>query len=56
VAKQPSLQIVDGDTLLGHRITVADGHRSIIKRLEIDGDAEWGTDLILSTIELADSS
>src|SRR6478672_2279919 len=40
--------------LLGHRVALADGDGLIIERVEVDSDAIWRTDFILSTITTAD--
>ncbi|SHW77823.1 Uncharacterised protein [Mycobacteroides abscessus subsp. abscessus] len=44
----------DRNTLLGHLVAVANGDGVVFERVEIDCDAERGTDLVLSTIPPAD--
>ena len=48
------MQSLDTDTLLLHRIAVADRHGAVLGGLTVDGDAERRTDGILPTITLAD--
>ena len=40
--------------LLLHRVTLANRHGLVIKSVEVDGDAQRGADLVLSTIAAAD--
>src|SRR3954471_19166905 len=48
------LDLVDGDALLGHRVAFADGDRVVFERVEVDGDAERGADLVLAAVPAAD--
>ena len=60
--EEPGKEIADGDTLLLHRVAVTDGDGVFqvffsffeANRFEIDGDAEWRSDFILTTIATAD--
>src|SRR2546425_4760467 len=47
-------ELGDGHADLGHRVTLADGDRTIDERLEVHGHAERGSDLILPSITAAD--
>ena len=38
-----------------HRVAVANGHRVVLERLEIHGDAERGADLVLAAVEFSDA-
>ena len=48
--------ILDLNALLLHRIAVANGNTAILLGLEIDGDAERSTDLVLTAVALADGT
>ena len=43
-----------GNADLFHTVAVADGHGAVFKRLEIDGHAERGADLVLTAVTLTD--
>ena len=45
---------LDRDPLLGHRVAVAHGHRAVLERVDVDGDAPRRPDLVLAPVELAD--
>ena len=47
---QISLNLVDTDPLLGHRVPLADGHGVVLQGVEVDGDAERGADLVLTPV------
>ena len=47
-------QILHRDALLRHRVAVADGDAAVFLRLKVVGDAERGTDLVLTAVALAD--
>ena len=49
------LNLVNADTLLSHGVTLTHRHGVILERIEVDGDAERGTDLILPAVALANS-
>src|SRR3954469_1606055 len=38
------------DALLLQRVAVANGHRAILHRLPVDGEAEWRADLVLPAV------
>jgi hypothetical protein len=42
------------DPLLRHRVALADGHRLVLERLEVDGDAVRRADLVLAAVAAAD--
>src|SRR5690606_31204790 len=44
----------DRHTLLRHRVAVADGHGVVVERVEVNGDAERGADLILAAVAAPD--
>ena len=43
-----------GHALLGHRVAVADGHRAVLERVDVDRHAPGRADLVLAPVELAD--
>ena len=51
-----SIEIFDLDSFLLHGITITDSYRTIVFGLEIVGNTESGTDLILSTVTISDDS
>src|SRR5712691_10421855 len=46
----------DRDALLLRGVALADRHRAIAQRLEVDGDAERGADLVLTAVTLPDAA
>ena len=54
LVKEPCIQLVDRDADLLHAVAHADGDSLVLCGLEIVGQAERSTDLILSAIALAD--
>jgi len=44
------LQPLDRDAHLAHPVTFADGHRVVLQTLEVHGDRQRGTDLILAPV------
>ena len=54
--RKVSIQILNLDSLLLHRITVADGYRSVVLGIEIVGHAERCSDLVLTAVSLSDVS
>src|SRR4051794_33378228 len=52
--EEPGLDLGEGDSLLRHRVAVADGHRFVLERLEVEGDAVRRPDLVLPAITPAD--
>jgi len=49
------LNLVNADTLLSHGVTLTNRHGVILKGIEVDGDAERGTNLVLTAVALANS-
>ena len=45
-------QLVNGNPFLLHGIAVPDGNAAVLQRVEVDGDAEGGSNLILPAIPL----
>src|SRR3954462_2468329 len=58
VGLQPALELVrrlgDRDPDLLQRIAVAQRHGVVLHGLVVDGDAPWGSDLVLAPVALAD--
>src|SRR5438309_9639216 len=52
--EEPALDRIEADPVLAHRVAVADGHRVVLERLEVEGDAERCADLVLPAIAAAD--
>ena len=48
------MQLVDGDTLLGHGITVTYGNRSVFKCLMVDSHAERSTNGVLTAVTFSE--
>src|SRR6185312_780246 len=48
------LERTDPHPVLGHRVALPDGHRLIVQRLEVHGDAVRGADLVLPAVAAAD--
>src|SRR5688500_11117406 len=53
-AAQPGGHLAECHPLLRHRVALADGDGLVVEGLEVHRDAEWGTDLVLPTVALAD--
>src|SRR5690242_6625551 len=51
-----ALDLVQGDALLLHRVALADGDRVVVQGVEVDGDAERRTDLVLAAVAAADGT
>src|SRR5438093_4442726 len=49
-----SLDVVEWDAVLGHRIAIADRGRAVLQGLDVDRDAPRRADLVLAPIQLAD--
>src|SRR5688572_7838299 len=49
-----ALHALDGHALLAHLVAVADRHRAVLERVDVDRDAPRRTDLVLAPVELAD--
>ena len=47
-AAEVFLNLVDADTLLSHGVALTHRHGAILEGVEVDGDTERGTDLILA--------
>src|SRR5947209_2067153 len=52
--EHPALDLVETDPLLRHRVAVADRHRVVLERLEVDRDAVRRPDLVLPPVAPAD--
>ena len=51
-----ALDLVEADPLLRHRVAGPDGHRPVLERGEVDGDAVRRTDLVLAAVAAADGA
>ena len=47
---------VKSDAFLFHRVTLPDGHRLILKGVEVNRDAEWRADLVLPPVTPSDGT
>src|SRR3954452_20965966 len=52
--EEPALDLVEPDPLLRHRVAVADRHRFVLERLEVERDAVRRPDLVLSAVTPTD--
>src|SRR5437879_4876627 len=52
--KDGALDALDRDSLLGHRVALAEGDSAVFQRLDVDRDTPGRADLVLAPIELAD--
>src|SRR5580704_18390334 len=51
---QVGLDVVEADAFLAHGVAVPDRHRLVVQGVEVDGDAVWGADLVLTPVAAAD--
>lgn len=47
-------EIFNWDTRLCHRVAFADGDAVVFKRIEVNGNAIWSVDFVLTAVSLAD--
>src|SRR5690242_1858883 len=52
--EQETLDLVERDPLLLHRVAVTNGDRVVLQRVEVDGDAVRRADLVLPPVPPAD--
>ena len=50
------VELVDRNSFLLHCIAVTDGHAAVLSAVEVIGDAERSTDLVLTAVTLADGA
>ena len=50
------LYICDRHSFLLHRVTLTDRYATVLNTVEVVCDAEWSTDLVLSSVSLTDSA
>src|SRR6476620_9888196 len=50
------LDLVERDPLLAHRVALAHRDGVVLEGVEVDGDAERGTDLVLAAVAAADGA
>ena len=48
--------LVKSDALLGHGVTLTDGHSVVLEGVEVHGDAQRGADLVLTTVTTTDGT
>src|SRR5665647_3176839 len=49
-----TLDLVEGDPLLRHRVPLADRHGLVVEGVEVDGHAERRADLVLTAVAATD--
>lgn len=47
---QVTLQLIKWNTNLLHGVALTHGHSVVLERIKVNGDAEWSTDLVLTTV------
>src|SRR2546422_9056602 len=49
-------EVLDRYPLLGHRVALAHGDGLVVERLEVDGDTQGGSDLVVATVAPTDGA